>query len=94
MLSLALFIEDPLTHSVRSSFERKKKEHGLSSMQLGKFCSATPWCSLECWHSTRRRSNLKAALSLVKIPSALKVLRNCYYIAFISLPPDLLTVRI
>lgn len=25
MLSLALFIEDPLTHSVRSSFERKKK---------------------------------------------------------------------
>lgn len=25
MLSLALFIEDPLIHSVRSSFERKKK---------------------------------------------------------------------
>lgn len=27
MLSLALFIEDPLIHSVRSSFERKKKNN-------------------------------------------------------------------
>lgn len=30
MLSLALFIEDPLTHSVRSSFERKKKKRTRS----------------------------------------------------------------
>lgn len=89
MLSLALFIEDPLIHSMRSSFERKKKqqEHGLSFMQLGRFCSATPWWSLdECWHSTRRRSNPKAALSLVNISFVLKVLRNCYYMAFTSLP--------
>lgn len=86
MLSSVLFIEDPPTHSVRGSFE-KDQEHCLSSLQLGKVLLSNPWWLLyECWHSARRRCKLKAALSLVKIPFALKVLRNCYNVTFIRQP--------
>lgn len=34
MLSLALFIEDPLIHSVRSSFERKKNNKNMVSVSF------------------------------------------------------------
>lgn len=34
MLSLALFIEDPLTHNVRSSFERKKKKNNKNMVSV------------------------------------------------------------